>query len=330
MDALVAAIRMSHASARFAPPPAAAPFTAASTGLASPSMVETTCAPATTSASSVFHSWRETRSCMYPMSAPAQNARPAPVSTSAPTASSSAAARVTSASSSRMRSANAFSFSGRFKVIRPTRSWRSKRTRALMRGALRGVRRSFSVRGEFERAFYITQCGRLALRESGAPPNAPDAGCGKCRLIAVLQTGNEVVGEHLRDLMRRGTAGRIVPARNPVDRSEDHERRQRWVPYGEKTRPHAVAENGPESLVDPIALGDDLLPEGRRERLHFECPRGAVQDIDEQVHERDDKAVDLSVRWQVALLDVPELLENQSKRVVVADVENLFFVAEVV
>jgi hypothetical protein len=33
---------------------------------------------------------------------------------------------------------------------------------------------------------------------------------------------------------------------------------------------------------------------------------------------------------QVALLDVPELLENQSKRVVVADVENLFFVAEVV
>src|SRR6185503_6332822 len=184
---------------------------------------------------------------------------------------------------------------------------------------------------KFERAFYITRksgCGDDVLL--GAPASAASARSGEDGRVAVLQAGDQVVSKDLCDLVRGGSPGRIVPARNPVDRAEDHERRQRGIPLSEDAGSHAVAEDLPESLVDAVALGNDLLPEGRRECFDLQGPCRAMQDVDEQMHERDDEAMNLPVGWQAALLDVLEFFEDQSKRIVVTDVENLLLVPEVV
>src|SRR5262245_15965802 len=68
------------------------------------------------------------------------------------------------------------------------------------------------------------------------------------RVAGVAQASDEIVGKGLRDLVRGGAAGRIVPAWNPVDRSEDDERCEPRVPPGEDAGPYAVGENGSKPL----------------------------------------------------------------------------------
>ena len=108
---------MSHASARLAPPPAAAPLTAAMTGLGADAIAAIALAPLPTSSRACAQSCVSISCFKYPTSAPAQNARPAPVRTMTRQWPSRAASRIACPRSAASRASNEFSASGRFSVI---------------------------------------------------------------------------------------------------------------------------------------------------------------------------------------------------------------------
>jgi hypothetical protein len=133
-----AAIRMSIGNVRVAPMPTAGPFTAAMTGLRSAANGRLATPPASRGNPPI--SWlsspggrsRVRRSAKVsgppPRSAPTQNARPVPVTTTTRTASSASARAATVASSSAMVRVNAFSRSGRCRVMVATPSSTSYRS----------------------------------------------------------------------------------------------------------------------------------------------------------------------------------------------------------
>src|SRR5690606_18279268 len=142
--ALCASRRMSHASARLMPAPAATPFTPATTGFSRAAMARTT-------------GWYE-RSRMPPMSpstfveprsAPAQKPRPAPVISTARTPGSAAGPLRTSASSASSSKESALSTSGRSRVTRsaPPRSARVRFRYAIVTPTRRRPRRGVSPGG---------------------------------------------------------------------------------------------------------------------------------------------------------------------------------------
>src|SRR5713226_6029650 len=124
-------MRMSAASARFIPPPAAAPFTAAITGWRMVRMVSTIFCPARRSGSSSAMAPRSRASRIAARSPPALKARPAPVSTTTRTSGSCAARSSAWLSAAPNSGLRAFSRSGRFSVSVSTPASRVSSTNGL-------------------------------------------------------------------------------------------------------------------------------------------------------------------------------------------------------
>src|SRR5712691_388672 len=124
-------MRMSAASARFIPPPAAAPFTAAITGWRMVRVVSTIFCPARRSGSSSAMAPRSRASRIAARSPPALKARPAPVSTTTRTSGSCAARSSDWLSAAPNSGLRAFSRSGRFSVSVSTPASRVSSTSGL-------------------------------------------------------------------------------------------------------------------------------------------------------------------------------------------------------
>jgi hypothetical protein len=84
------------------------------------------------------------------------------------------------------------------------------------------------------------------------------------------------------------------------------------------------------AVIELVALGDDALEQRRRQRFGIERQRGAVQVVEDQVHEREHQPPQLRVRRRFLRLDIRHQRQQLIERILVAREENLFLVLEVV
>ena len=93
---------------------------------------------------------------------------------------------------------------------------------------------------------------------------------------------------------------------------------------------HALLDDRAQPAVERVAAGDDLAQQRRRQGLQIERERGRLQLVEDEVHEGQHQLAQLLVGRRGLGAHIVEQVQQHVERVLVAGVEDLFLVAEVV
>ncbi len=87
------------------------------------------------------------------------------------------------------------------------------------------------------------------------------------------QAANRMVGDDVCHIGRRVWAVGSKPVRRPVQGAEQGARRESRIGCGEVAGADATRHEGAHAALVTVALGDDQLPQARRQRVDFEMRR---------------------------------------------------------
>lgn len=155
-------------------------------------------------------------------------------------------------------------------------------------------------------------------------------GGGAARRIRGFQAGDQEIGEGFGNFFRVGGALGIEPSGDPVDGSEDGEAEEFRIAGFEDAAIHAFAKNEADAAIESVSLGDDGAEAHGRERLQIEGESNAVELVNNHVNERDDELAQFFFGRFFGGFDLIQEFENEPQRIIVAEIENVFLIFEII
>src|SRR4051812_21526338 len=104
------------------------------------------------------------------------------------------------------------------------------------------------------------------------------------RMLRAPQTGHEVIGELVGDLVRRRRAVRVEPARNPVDGTEDGKRQELRAAWRKCAIANAGVNHAAKATIELVAPGNHGFEVRWGECFQIEKQRGTVQFVQDRMH----------------------------------------------
>jgi hypothetical protein len=148
--------------------------------------------------------------------------------------------------------------------------------------------------------------------------------------LQIQETSDGVVGDELRDLLRRPRSLRAEPVGGPIQGAEESARRDGGVGGVQDPEPDAAGDQRADAALVAIAFDDDAGTKARRKGIHLEV-RGRPFDFVNQTEDvRDRHVAEAGPQRPPILARGGERFEQPIHRAVLAEEQELVLAAEVV